>query len=122
MQGTNPNRKEDRVRMRLQARQICSASIRVMLLSFVVLSGSAQEARRLVIQGPPAYPAAAKTMRLIGTVKVQVIIAKDGQIKDTKVLGGHPVLVDATLDALKKWKYAPAPSESTALLEFNFHP
>ena len=61
-------------------------------------------------------------MRLTGTVKVQVIIAKDGQIKDTKVLGGHPVLVDTTLEALKKWKYAPAPTETTSILEFNFHP
>lgn len=108
--------------MRLQARQICLASIRVMLMSFVVLSGSAQDGRRLIAQDPPAYPPAARTMRLTGTVKVQVIIAKDGQIKDTKVLGGHPVLVDTTLEALKKWKYAPAPTETTSILEFNFHP
>jgi len=93
-----------------------------MLLSFLVPSGSAQEARKLLVQDQPAYPAAAKSIRLTGTVKVQVIIAKDGQIKDAKVLGGHPVLVDATLDALKKWKYAPAATETTSLLEFNFHP
>src|SRR5690349_11399555 len=45
-----------------------------------------------------------------------------GQIKDVKVLGGHPVLVSAVQDALKNWKYAPASGETTVSLEFSFHP
>jgi Gram-negative bacterial TonB protein C-terminal len=44
------------------------------------------------------------------------------KVKDVKVVGGHPLFVDATTDALKKWKYAPSNSETTAELEFNFHP
>ena len=32
------------------------------------------------------------------------------------------MFVDATTEALKKWKYAPSNSETTAELEFNFHP
>jgi len=38
------------------------------------------------------------------------------------VLGGNPVLVESTLEALKKWRYAPSGSETTTTLEFNFHP
>jgi len=53
---------------------------------------------------------------------VQVVIATDGQIKSTKVIGGHPLLVNAVEDTLKKWKYAPSSAETAALLEFNFHP
>ena len=59
---------------------------------------------------------------MTGTLKVQVTIAPDGKVKDVKVVGGHPLLVDAVQETLKSWKYAPASSESTALLEFNFHP
>jgi TonB family protein len=59
---------------------------------------------------------------LSGTVKVQVVIAPDGQVKEVKVIGGHPLFVEATLEALKKWRYAPSNSETTAALEFNFHP
>jgi TonB family protein len=59
---------------------------------------------------------------LSGTVKVQVVIGADGQVKEVKVVGGHPLFVEATLEALKRWKYAPSNSETTAALEFNFHP
>jgi outer membrane biosynthesis protein TonB len=50
------------------------------------------------------------------------LIAPDGRVKDVKVIGGHPLFVDATIEALKKWKYAPSNAEATATLEFNFHP
>jgi hypothetical protein len=39
-----------------------------------------------------------------------------------KVIGGDPVLVNAVEDTLKNWKYAPASSETTAILVFNFRP
>lgn len=85
-------------------------------------SASAQEGRKLIAQPAPAYPEVAKRARLSGTVKVEVLIAPDGRVKDVKVIGGHPLFVDATTEALKKWKYAPSNVEATATLEFNFHP
>lgn len=90
--------------------------------SMVAFGASAQEVRKVIDQPTPRYPEVAKTLRLSGTVKVQVTIGTDGQIKETKVLGGHPIFIDSTLTALKKWRYAPAPAETTAQLEFNFHP
>lgn len=89
---------------------------------FCAATGQAQEARKVLAQSQPDYPELAKHLRLAGTVKVQVIIGTDGIIKNTKVVGGNPVLVEATLEALKKWKYAPSSSETTTTLEFNFHP
>jgi len=88
----------------------------------MTVNASGQEGRKLISQPVPAYPQFARHIALSGTVKVQVVIAADGQIKDVKVVGGHPLFVDATLEALKKWKYAPSSSETTATLEFNFHP
>jgi len=82
----------------------------------------AQEARKLLSNPTPAYPETARRFRLTGVVKVQVVIAPDGQIKSTKIIGGHPLLVSAVEETLKNWKYAPASSETTALLEFNFKP
>jgi len=91
-------------------------------MCFCVATGQAQEARKLLAQSQPDYPELAKLLRLAGTVKVQVIIGTDGIIKNTKIVGGNPVLVESTLEALKKWKYAPSSSETTTTLEFNFHP
>jgi hypothetical protein len=37
-------------------------------------------------------------------------------------LGGHPILVNAAMDALKKWKFEPASEETTGTVEFKFRP
>jgi len=86
------------------------------------LNVGAQENRRLVSSPSPVYPETARRFRLSGVVKVQITIAPDGQVKDVKVIGGHPLLVNAVQDTLKNWKYAPASSETSAFLEFSFHP
>ncbi|HWY55673.1 MAG TPA: energy transducer TonB [Terriglobales bacterium] len=70
----------------------------------------------------PAYPALARRMNIIGTVKVLVVVAPNGNLKDTKVVGGNPILVNAAMDALKKWKFEPADSDSTGTVEFKFQP
>jgi TonB family protein len=92
------------------------------MFSLMTVSASGQDGRKAIAQPAPAYPQLARRFGLSGTVKVQVVVAADGQIKETKVLGGHPLLVDATLETLKKWKYAPSSGETTTTLEFNFHP
>ncbi len=51
-----------------------------------------------------------------------VVVAPDGHIKETRVIGGHPLLVSSVEETLKNWKYVPASSESTVQLEFNFRP
>lgn len=102
---------------------------RVAVLAFVAVSltlsaldSPAQESRKAISRPAPVYPEPAKRLLLSGTVKVQVVIAADGHIREVKVIGGHPLLVDAVQEALKNWKYEPASNESAVLLEFNFHP
>jgi TonB family protein len=70
----------------------------------------------------PAYPELARRMNITGTVKVLVVVSPNGSLKDTKVVGGNPLLVNAAMDALKKWKFEPADSESTGTVEFKFQP
>jgi TonB family protein len=50
------------------------------------------------------------------------VVSANGSVKETKVIGGHPILVTAAVDAVKKWKFEPANSESTGTLEIEFHP
>jgi hypothetical protein len=64
----------------------------------------------------------AKNFHITGVVKVQDAIAPDGDIKSVQLIGGHPLLVDTVKETLKNWKYAPASSQSSIILEFNFHP
>jgi TonB family protein len=86
------------------------------------VSSSAQEARKAISKPSPRYPEIAKQLKLVGTVKVEIIVGPDGKVKSTNVVGGHPILVDATLSALKEWKYEPAKTETVATLTFDFRP
>jgi TonB family protein len=86
------------------------------------LNTVAQENRKAISNPAPVYPETAKRMLLSGVVKVQVVVGADGQIKETKIIGGHPVFVNVVQETLKKWKYAPSSGETTMQLEFNFHP
>ncbi len=97
---------------------LCAA----ILLCAAAASISGQETRKAISNPTPRYPAIAKQIRLVGTVKVEIIIGPDGKIKSTNVIGGHPVLVDATLTALKEWKYEPAKTDTVVTLTFDFHP
>jgi TonB family protein len=81
-----------------------------------------QETRKAVSKPMPHYPDIAKRMNLIGTVKVEIVVGQDGKVKGTNVLGGHPVLVDSALVALKEWRYEPAKAETTVLVSFDFKP
>ena len=104
-------------------RRIRHAAAHILLFVLAAVTAcSAQEERRAIQKPTPTYPALARQLRLPGTVKIKAVITPDGQVKQAEVVGAHPLLVDATLEALKKWKYEPSNTETTATLEFNFHP
>ena len=69
--------------------------------------GGRVQAARLTKQVVPAYPALAKTARISGTVRLQGIIGKDGAIKNVQLISGHPLLVQAALEAVRQWVYKP---------------
>lgn len=79
-------------------------------------------ARRVKFKVAPAYPDLARKMSLAGTVKIEVTVSPNGTVKDVRVVGGHPVLANAALDAAKKWRFEPAATESTGIIDFKFEP
>lgn len=56
---------------------------------------------------PPAYPPAAVAARISGTVRISVIVDKNGIPKKLRVLSGAPALVNSWLEAVKQWRYKP---------------
>jgi TonB family protein len=89
-------------------------------------SSSAQQEpvvkRRLVDRVAPAYPALARSMALEGVVKVDVLVSADGSVKGVDVKGGHPVLAQATMNAVRRWRWEAAPRESHEVVELKFSP
>jgi TonB family protein len=82
--------------------------------------GRGEIVRRVRSRVEPVYPDLARKMNLTGTVKVEVVVAPNGTVKEAKVVGGHPVLAGAALDAARKWRFEPAPVETSGVVEFKF--
>jgi TonB family protein len=55
----------------------------------------------------PEYPAIAMDHGIKGTVALEVVISKEGAIKDLHVISGPSVLQQAAVDAVKTWRYRP---------------
>jgi TonB family protein len=102
------------------------AALIITALSFAPYSNPAfaedHAERKVRIRVAPVYPDIARKMRLYGTVRVQVVVSPNGSVMETKVIGGHPILVTAAVDAVKKWKFDPASAETTGILEITFDP
>ena len=69
--------------------------------------GGIVSAARLIYQPKPEYPKLATMTRTEGAVEFEAVIGKDGTIEELKVLRGHPLLVKAALEAVRRWRYQP---------------
>ncbi len=78
--------------------------------------------RKIKSKVNPQYSDLARRMNLTGKVKIEMVIAPDGRVKNARALGGHPVLVQSCMDVVKDWKFEPGPEETTQIIEFDFHP
>jgi len=79
----------------------------------------------LVRQVKPVYPALARQARIQGTVVLQAVISKTGDIEGLHLVSGHPMLAPAAIDAVKQWKYKPyflngEPVEVETTINVNF--
>ena len=78
--------------------------------------------RKVKFRVNPSYSDIARRMNLAGKVKIELVIAPDGRVKSSRAIGGHPVLVQSCLDAVRDWKFEAAPEETTQIIEFEFKP
>lgn len=69
--------------------------------------GGDVEAAMLLHQVQPTYPAMARTARITGSVRLKAVIGPDGKIKNLTAVSGHPMLVEAALNAVRQWTYRP---------------
>jgi protein TonB len=72
----------------------------------IAIGGNVQAAR-LINRVQPVYPEEASKEKISGTVKLHVVIAKDGKIQQIQVVSGHPLLVQSAIDAVRQWQYQP---------------
>jgi protein TonB len=61
----------------------------------------------LIHRVQPEYPPLARQARVQGTVVLRAVISREGRIENLQVLSGHPLLLQAAIDAVRQWRYRP---------------
>jgi TonB family protein len=81
--------------------------------------------RKIISQSRPHYPQEAKAAHVEGTVRMDVLVGRDGAVMDVEVKSGDPLLTDAAVNAVRKWRYQPTllngqPVEVVSEVDVNF--
>lgn len=63
--------------------------------------------QNLINKVEPMVPPLAKTLKIGGTVALDITVSPEGKVSSVTVLSGHPMLAPAFVDAVKKWQYKP---------------
>lgn len=69
--------------------------------------GATVQSAKILNRVQPIYPEEARKARIQGTVRLHVIIQKDGTLRGVEVVSGHPLLTESALTAVKQWRYEP---------------
>jgi protein TonB len=99
--------------------------IALLLIAFLVVCltivpAFGQGTGRKAINKPnPSYPELARRMGIKGRVMLKITVGADGRAKQVTPQGGHPLLVQASTEAVQKWVWEKGPEE-TKSVEFNF--
>lgn len=103
-----------------------SQFVMILLFSALPLLAQIQEQttreRKVITRVEPEYPDTLKRLYIGGIVRVEIEVEPNGVVKSTKLLGGSPILGQSTMKAIKQWKYAPAATEETLTVKFEFDP
>jgi TonB family protein len=63
----------------------------------------------------PVYPAEAVQQKIEGTVKLHAVIGTDGVIESLAQVSGPQILVNASMTAVRNWKYSPTRMNGQAI-------
>lgn len=91
------------------------------LSSVPALQAQEEGQRKATVRVAPSYPELARKMNVSGTVRLEVTITPEGKVKSVKPIGGHPVLVEAADQAVRRWKFEPGSSSTTEVVAVQFH-
>ncbi len=69
--------------------------------------GAGVQERMLIESPPPKYPPLARQARIQGDVKFSIVINPEGDVTFVTLVSGHPLLVQAAVDAVKQYRYRP---------------
>jgi len=100
---------------------VCATMV-IALSGFSLAQDESIAHREVVVQVAPTYPELALRTNLHGAVRLIVLVGSDGRVKTTEIVGGNPVLAQAAVDAVHKWKFEAGPQPTKEMIEVKFEP
>jgi TonB family protein len=96
------------VRFKLQKEELEKADVPSSIDAGVLIIEDPSDAPKLLKKVPPVYPDEAKKALIQGVVELQVTTDKEGNVTRVEVLRSESSLLSqASVDAVKQWKYEP---------------
>jgi len=90
------------------------------LLLAMALPARAGDDRAIKTRVAPVYPEIARRMKVAGVVRLEATVDPQGKVKEVKTVSGNHMLSVAAEDAVRQWRFAPAPEDSTVNVDVNF--
>lgn len=66
-----------------------------------------EAAKHILSKPSPVYPSLAEQARIQGNVILEATINESGAVSAIRLVSGHPMLVQAAFENVKKWKFRP---------------
>ncbi len=113
---------------RASAKLIVVAQCVFLLTLFVAVGSSsflnAQEPghRKIVVRVNPEYPDTLRLAQIGGLVRLNATVSANGTVTQVEVRGGNPILAEKAQQAVMKWKFAPAASQTVEEIRLSFSP
>ena len=122
---SSPNPTRGKFQMRKELLLVIVIVLSIPICSVSIFAQSQSESTR---EGPtviaavaPVFPPIARAARAKGEVVVEVKVNPHGEVEESKVISGHPLLQKVSEAAAKKWKFADVEARSKmARLTFSF--
>ena len=83
---------------------------------------SSKSERKAIVITKPDYPDILRRAQVGGVVRLRATVLPNGSVTNVEILGGNPILAENAAAAVKKWKYAPAATQTTEDVSLSFSP
>jgi outer membrane biosynthesis protein TonB len=118
---------------RIYARRTVTAGYAslILFLLVILLSGTASRLhgqaaaakikRKVLVSYQPVYPYVLHNGHFEGQVRLEATVLANGTVSKVETKGGNPMLAQYGMEAVMKWRYAPAPTQTVEDVAFYFN-
>jgi TonB family protein len=122
MQGKRPIRFFYSARLPVVAQYLFLSVFLIGAGSTARLGAQQTSSRKVLVRVNPEYPDALRFAQIGGLVRLSVTVTAGGTVTQVQIRGGNPILAEKAQQAVMKWKFAPAPSQTVEELRLSFSP